>query len=150
MLLNDIINRPVHYTTHVSGVECKDVILAWPFWAGNAFKYVFRWRTKNGLEDLRKAVVYLRFAAELADDAPPRLGYLTCAEAERSLELVDRIYKALIESDEPTAALEAKALSVIAGVVCVQPRGAILSPRIENAIRWVNELIDAAEKRRET
>lgn len=34
------------------------------FNAGNAFKYIWRFAEKNGLEDLAKAVVYLRWAIE--------------------------------------------------------------------------------------
>lgn len=29
----------------------------------NAFKYLWRWRNKNGLDDLRKALWYLNYAA---------------------------------------------------------------------------------------
>lgn len=39
----------------------------------NAIKYIARWRQKNGVEDLKKAVQYLRFAAQeglkVADNA---------------------------------------------------------------------------------
>lgn len=34
----------------------------------NAFKYLWRWRNKNGLDDLRKALWYLNYAVEKVED----------------------------------------------------------------------------------
>ena len=47
-----------HYT---SGIEPWDYIRAneLNFFEGNVVKYVTRWRKKNGLDDLRKAKVYI-------------------------------------------------------------------------------------------
>lgn len=54
----DMINSPPHYTTN--GMECIDVSEHMPFCVGNAFKYVWRYKKKNGVEDLKKALWYLR------------------------------------------------------------------------------------------
>lgn len=60
---NDAINHPAHYTQ--GGVECIDAISAATgdsisdFLTGNVIKYVWRYRHKNGLEDLKKARFYL-------------------------------------------------------------------------------------------
>ena len=55
----DNINNPVHYTSNQSGIECI-VIAEWlGFNLGNAFKYLYRFQKKNGIEDLQKAVWYL-------------------------------------------------------------------------------------------
>ena len=36
--------------------------------AGNVLKYVFRWRHKNGVEDLKKASVYLGWLIDAASE----------------------------------------------------------------------------------
>lgn len=63
-MANDNVNHPNHYTH--GGIECIDAMesafgIEWVqhFCACNAFKYVFRFVHKNGLEDLDKAVWYL-------------------------------------------------------------------------------------------
>ena len=53
------VNHPKHYNNHPSGVEAIDVIQYMNFCLGNAFKYVYRYKDKNGIEDLKKAVWYL-------------------------------------------------------------------------------------------
>ena len=62
----EAIDRPAHYTT--GKVECIDAIEAatvglegiQAVCTGNVIKYVWRWRRKNGVEDLRKAEAYLQ------------------------------------------------------------------------------------------
>lgn len=64
--MSDMINHPDHYKTK-SGLEAIDVIEAFTSdlrgWeatnTGNVLKYICRWKKKNGLEDLRKALWYL-------------------------------------------------------------------------------------------
>ena len=61
----DMVNHPPHYTA--GGIECIDALEAattglsgWE--AGltwNVIKYMWRWKRKNGLEDLQKARFYL-------------------------------------------------------------------------------------------
>ncbi len=66
----DIVNHPSHY---VSGkYECYDVFnanfgdaMAKGYVIGNVFKYLWRFRDKNGVEDLKKARWYLDKAIEL-------------------------------------------------------------------------------------
>lgn len=68
---HDPVNHPSHYTQ--GGVECKDAIRAAvtglegyeAFITGNAIKYLWRWKRKNGAEDLRKAGFWIR---ELIDE----------------------------------------------------------------------------------
>lgn len=59
MTTHDMINHPPHYTSHPSGAECIQFSHAMGFLLGNAFKYVWRHRLKNGDEDLRKAAWYI-------------------------------------------------------------------------------------------
>jgi len=58
------VSHPAHYTQ--GGIECIDAIRAsmngiefQGYLKGNVLKYVWRWRNKGGLEDLKKAQVYL-------------------------------------------------------------------------------------------
>lgn len=59
------VNHPDHYNQN--GIEVWDVINAFmkdlsgaeAFYAGNVIKYVLRWNHKNGIEDLKKAKVYI-------------------------------------------------------------------------------------------
>lgn len=61
----DNVNHPSHYTQ--GGIECIDAIKAATVGltgieavcAGNAIKYMWRWKFKNGAEDIRKAMWYL-------------------------------------------------------------------------------------------
>lgn len=62
--MTDVVNHPVHYSTGRFTCECIAITLHMTFCAGNAVKYIWRHREKNGVEDLRKAVVYLRWALE--------------------------------------------------------------------------------------
>lgn len=69
MTLSEELTNPKRYTSN--GIEC------WDFWlrAGldpliaSAVKYVWRYRHKNGLEDLKKSLVFLEKAYHL-DYAP--------------------------------------------------------------------------------
>ena len=53
------VNRPEHYNSHPSGVECVQITEHMNFCLGNAIKYIWRASLKNGLEDLKKAQWYI-------------------------------------------------------------------------------------------
>jgi hypothetical protein len=61
--MNDMINSPTHYKT--SEIECIDAIEAMlvddfpAYLQGNITKYLWRFKHKNGVEDLKKAQWYL-------------------------------------------------------------------------------------------
>jgi len=55
----DNVNKPKHYNTHSSGVECIQIIEHLGYCIGNAMKYIWRHENKNGIEDLKKAIWYL-------------------------------------------------------------------------------------------
>lgn len=69
--MSDSVNQPAHYKT--GGIETIDYIKAKlgpefrPYCIGNVIKYISRYSHKNGLEDLRKAAVYLNWAIESLD-----------------------------------------------------------------------------------
>ena len=54
------IKKPVRYNKK-GKLECWDVILdqEMDFLEGNVLKYLWRYKEKNGVEDLKKAKVYL-------------------------------------------------------------------------------------------
>ena len=64
---NSNVQHPNHYQSE-TGLEVIDVIEAFTFDLsgiegfdiGNVIKYVCRWKKKNGVEDLKKALWYLR------------------------------------------------------------------------------------------
>lgn len=69
---NDAVQHPSHYTS--GGIECIEAIKAsmtadgfCDYCKGNIFKYIWRWRSKGGVEDLKKARVYLDWLIQSAD-----------------------------------------------------------------------------------
>ena len=59
-MATDYVNKPPHYQTHPSGVECITIVEHFNFNMGNAIKYIWRADQKgNDLQDLQKAVWYL-------------------------------------------------------------------------------------------
>ncbi len=67
--MTDNVNQPGHYTA--GGIECIQAIKAsmspeeyQGYLKGNLQKYVWRYRHKNGVEDLKKAQVYLTWLIE--------------------------------------------------------------------------------------
>ena len=69
---NDAVQHPSHYTQ--GGIECIDAIRASmtaggfaDYCKGNIIKYIWRWRDKGGVEDLRKASVYLNWLINAAE-----------------------------------------------------------------------------------
>ena len=70
--MGDSVNHPSHYTQ--GGIECIEAIKSSmtqsgfvDYCKGNVIKYLFRWEYKGGLQDLKKAQVYLNWAVETAE-----------------------------------------------------------------------------------
>jgi len=67
--MEDVVNNPKHYNQ--TGVECIDAIKAQTgdgyeyYLQGNIAKYLWRYRYKNGVEDLKKAQWYLNKLIEV-------------------------------------------------------------------------------------
>lgn len=68
---SDPVNSPSHY---VGKIECIDYLRDkltkeefTGFCMGNVLKYSSRWRKKDGVQDLKKAKVYLEWAIETAE-----------------------------------------------------------------------------------
>ena len=66
----DAVDHPPHYTSHPSGVECIQIAEHMGFNLGNALKYIWRADLKNGMEDLEKAVWYVRREIERRKKGP--------------------------------------------------------------------------------
>ena len=69
----DMVNKPPHYTS--GKYECIEVMAdalgteaVMNFCICNAFKYIFRHKKKNGIEDIQKAKWYLNKYIELEEN----------------------------------------------------------------------------------
>lgn len=71
---SDIVNHPKHYTR--GKIECIDAIESAvselsgieAVCTANVIKYVWRWKHKNGIQDLRKAQWYLNKLINLQEE----------------------------------------------------------------------------------
>ena len=70
----DLVNHPPHYES--GKFECIDVMVETQgskavqhFCICNAFKYLYRHKRKNGLEDIKKAIWYLNKYVKLEEKA---------------------------------------------------------------------------------
>lgn len=81
--MTDNINHPKHYTSE--GIECIEALKAATeglegieaVCTANAIKYLWRWKRKNGAEDLRKAIWYIE---RLLKETEPEIHVETCKE----------------------------------------------------------------------
>ena len=70
----DMVNKPPHYTG--GAVECIDAIAEATKYLNGieahdtacAIKYLWRWKKKNGVEDLKKAVWYINHLIKLNEN----------------------------------------------------------------------------------
>lgn len=68
-IMSDNVNHPNHYQTE-GGLEVIDIIKSVlgdgfePYCVGNVLKYISRYKKKNGLEDLKKARVYINYVID--------------------------------------------------------------------------------------
>lgn len=66
----EMVNHPSHYNN--GGIECIDALAAATeglqgieaFCTANAIKYLWRWKWKNGAQDLNKAIWYINYLKE--------------------------------------------------------------------------------------
>lgn len=102
--MTDNINHPAHYTA--GGIECIDALAAATeglrgieaVCTANAIKYLWRWKRKNGVEDLQKAIWYTeRLIKALEKPAEEHDGCGGCR------------YDNLEENDEPCASCKGTA-----------------------------------------
>ena len=72
---NDPVKNPKHYDLGLNGIESIDVTKAVlghegfkKYCRGNVLKYIMRADRKNGVEDLKKAKVFLEWEIELIEN----------------------------------------------------------------------------------
>lgn len=122
----------------VGGDHYKKPIQHWDFAASNGYdyllgqvtKYLFRWRDKNGLQDVEKAAHFLQKAGEVfsSDMAPISIGAFLDANnvvgPERTLFLMLHAYH---DTNDPVFLIEAQRLMndvlVLAGGAPLAPQG---------------------------
>lgn len=92
----DLVNHPSHYET--GKFECIDVMeealgrdVVKGFCIGNAFKYLYRAKRKNGLEDLKKAQWYLNRVISMEDEDNTKDPY--AEQKARLKKLEEEIYE---------------------------------------------------------
>jgi hypothetical protein len=66
--MTDLINNPPHYNSLEAAcpncgenIECIEITSKMDFVIGNAVKYLWRYKHKNGLQDLLKAKWYINY-----------------------------------------------------------------------------------------
>lgn len=67
--MHDVVNHPEHYQGKVECIDCLEAATEGltgieAVCTANAIKYLYRWKRKNGKEDLRKAVWYINHLIE--------------------------------------------------------------------------------------
>lgn len=72
---SDPVNHPNHYAGKIEVIDYnRDKLTPEEFTGfcmGNVIKYVSRWRKKDGVQDLKKAAVYLQWAIENEEKKQP-------------------------------------------------------------------------------
>lgn len=108
--MNDTVNHPTHYCS--GGLECIDAIKAATegltcleaVCTGNAMKYLWRWKKKNGVKDLRKADWYIRRLIREMEEPPKnaleRSAMRTSGRLARLDELAEELKQSLAIEDE--------------------------------------------------
>lgn len=127
----DNVNHPGHYTS--GGIECIDAIRASlgdkefaDYCKGNIIKYLWRYRLKNGVEDLHKAQVYLNWMIE----AEERERSARAGSGEGDKEPSGGTEEPLGEGLEEIARLTVC-------TYCALPEGLCLNDNCEELNRWL-------------
>ena len=102
----DNVNHPSHYT--VGDIEVIDYIRDklnpeefQGYCQGNVLKYVSRWRHKGGVEDLKKAQVYLGWMIESAEKDENLKRDMACCCSSSAAE-TENAWEALSHNLQPT------------------------------------------------
>lgn len=95
----DNVNHPSHYESSTS-IECiQAMVLIFgedavaDFCACNAFKYMWRYKHKNGMEDLKKAEWYLSYLGKMREDDPYKSGTFDPEVSNRLASLLEELMK---------------------------------------------------------
>lgn len=87
---NSKVNHPSHYSGSIEAIDAIAAATAElegveAFDTGNALKYLWRWKRKNGVEDLNKAIWYIQHLIKHLEEAvetqPSLRDYMTGVKA---------------------------------------------------------------------
>ena len=82
--MSDMVNHPSHYGGDIEVIDyLRDKLTTVGFTeycGGNVLKYVSRWRKKDGVQDLKKAYVYLGWMIESAEKEAENSLFVTIPE----------------------------------------------------------------------
>lgn len=97
----DNISNPFHYGGKDNPYETIKIIRAlnFSYEEGNVFKYLSRWRKKNGVEDLKKARQYLDFLIEY--NSPVNLEDKSLKDKEQRYEKIEERCAKPLTKEEP-------------------------------------------------
>jgi hypothetical protein len=70
--------RPKHYVDWKIDPITFLMLNNVPFAEGNIIKYIMRWKKKNGIQDLRKAIRYIEMLIELEENKEKYIPRKTC------------------------------------------------------------------------
>lgn len=105
----DNVNHPKYYESECS-LECIEVMrltygrkMVWDFCICNAFKYLWRYKNKNGKEDLRKAEWYIRYVEDGIEIEKGNYS-ITISEYKKDVDrlrsLLESLWNKIAESEE--------------------------------------------------
>ena len=99
------VNHPSHYSGSIEAIDAIAAATAGltgveAFDTGNALKYLWRWKRKNGVEDLNKAIWYIQHLIEHLEGAepqavetqPPLRDYMTGAKTIPAMPINESFY----------------------------------------------------------
>ena len=94
----EIVNKPIHYTSHPSGIECIDIAERLNFNLGNAFKYLWRHQLKGRpTKDLMKSVWYLnREIARISEGEVPQSAMVPPEEIDLIIGYPSLVHNAMV------------------------------------------------------
>lgn len=95
------VNHPKHYkgNTSLECIQCMELILGkeavYHFCLCNAFKYLWRYESKNGAEDVDKAKWYLEYVADQYEKYPISAELMEIHQrlSELHMDIKDQILK---------------------------------------------------------
>lgn len=98
----DTVERPAHYNTHPSGVECITIAEHLPANLSHALGYLWRFRDKHDpLQDLRKAMWYLQRQKKYQLNTAGARDFIRWAAQQKSGDLQTNVLHALINAGHP-------------------------------------------------
>ena len=124
--MHDPVNKPQHYRSDPSGVECIQITRHRTFIFGNAIKYLWRAGLKDEaktIEDLEKAIFYIKdeigrlrgniekpdeehtstgISIDFSGEEMVELGNACIATGETFCEFIDRAIRNLVAKHQPS------------------------------------------------